>query len=145
MIAPSWSRLEIDLVDLHAAKLKYKSNGRTAVVREYELCAQQVSIRFAKVKWRRLIGNFVALDGVSLRVNKGEVACLMGPSGSGKPTFLRCTTALETISGGSVLFDGVPLPTQESEAREVRQRRDWQSRPLSCFLTSRRWTMLPLT
>jgi polar amino acid transport system ATP-binding protein len=71
---------------------------------------------------RKLYGDFVALNGVSLQVHKGEVMCLIGPSGSGKSTLLRCTNALETINGGRVLIDGVPLPVQESAVRKVRQR-----------------------
>ena len=71
---------------------------------------------------RKLYGDFVALDGVDVQVNKGEVMCLIGPSGSGKSTLLRCTNALETLSGGRVLIDGVPLPTDEREARKVRQK-----------------------
>ncbi len=71
---------------------------------------------------RKLHGSFVAIDGVSLQVHKGEVMCLIGPSGSGKSTLLRCTNALESIEGGRVLIDGVPLPTNEREARKVRQR-----------------------
>jgi polar amino acid transport system ATP-binding protein len=71
---------------------------------------------------RKLYGDFVALDGVTVQVNKGEVMCLIGPSGSGKSTLLRCTNALETINGGRVLIDGVPLPTDERDARKVRQK-----------------------
>ena len=71
---------------------------------------------------RKLYGDFVAIDGVSVQVNKGEVMCLIGPSGSGKSTLLRCTNALEVVDGGRVLFDGVPLPTDETEARKVRRR-----------------------
>jgi polar amino acid transport system ATP-binding protein len=71
---------------------------------------------------RKLYGSFVALDGVTVQVNKGEVMCLIGPSGSGKSTLLRCTNALEAIDGGRVLIDGVPLPTDERAARKVRQR-----------------------
>ena len=71
---------------------------------------------------RKLYGSFVALDGITVQVNKGEVMCLIGPSGSGKSTLLRCTNALETIDGGRVLIDGVPLPTDEREARKVRQK-----------------------
>jgi polar amino acid transport system ATP-binding protein len=67
-------------------------------------------------------GDFTALDGVSARVNRGEVVCLIGPSGSGKSTLLRCTNALESIDAGRVLFDGAPLPKAEAEARHVRQR-----------------------
>jgi len=71
---------------------------------------------------RKLYGDFVAINGVSVQVNKGEVMCLIGPSGSGKSTLLRCTNALEAIDGGRILFDGVPLPTEENESRKVRRR-----------------------
>ena len=71
---------------------------------------------------RKLFGDFVALDGVSIQVNQGEVMCLIGPSGSGKSTLLRCTNALEVVSSGRVIFEGKPLPSNETEARKIRQR-----------------------
>jgi polar amino acid transport system ATP-binding protein len=71
---------------------------------------------------RKLYGDFVALDGINVQVNKGEVMCLIGPSGSGKSTLLRCTNALEALDGGRVLIDGVALPTDERDARKVRQK-----------------------
>ncbi|MEJ8850077.1 amino acid ABC transporter ATP-binding protein [Variovorax rhizosphaerae] len=71
---------------------------------------------------RKNYGSFVAIDGVSVQVNKGEVMCLIGPSGSGKSTLLRCTNALERINGGRVMFDGQPLPETEGEMRKIRQR-----------------------
>jgi polar amino acid transport system ATP-binding protein len=67
-------------------------------------------------------GDFVAVNGVSARVHRGEVVCLIGPSGSGKSTLLRCTNALEPIQSGRILFDGVPLPAEQSRSRSVRQR-----------------------
>lgn len=71
---------------------------------------------------RKRYGTFTALDGVSARVNRGEVLCLIGPSGSGKSTLLRTTNALEQIEGGEILFDGQPLPTGKDKVRTVRQR-----------------------
>jgi polar amino acid transport system ATP-binding protein len=71
---------------------------------------------------RKLFGSFVALDGVSTQVRRQEVVCLIGPSGSGKSTLLRCTNGLETFNSGDILLDGVPLPSQPSRMRAVRQR-----------------------
>ena len=65
---------------------------------------------------RKTYGDFVALNGVSLQVNKGEVMCLIGPSGSGKSTLLRCTNALEKLDGGRVLLDGAVVPDTEPGA-----------------------------
>ena len=46
------------------------------------------------------------LKGIDLRVNPGEVACLIGPSGSGKSTMLRCVNHLEKITAGRIYVDG---------------------------------------
>ena len=56
-----------------------------------------------------LRGTVRALNGVSLDVQPGEVVVVVGPSGSGKSTLLRCINRLETIDGGSIVVDGIPL------------------------------------
>jgi polar amino acid transport system ATP-binding protein len=71
---------------------------------------------------RKTFGNFVALHGVSMQVRKQEVVCLIGPSGSGKSTLLRCTNGLETLDGGEIRLDDVPLPRNETGMRDVRRR-----------------------
>ena len=52
-------------------------------------------------------GDTVVLDGVSMSVEKGDVIAVLGPSGGGKTTLLRCINFLETADSGSLVFDGV--------------------------------------
>jgi ABC-type polar amino acid transport system ATPase subunit len=55
-------------------------------------------------------GAFVALTDVNLEVSKGEVVCIVGPSGGGKSTFLRTINGLESIDSGTICFDGITIP-----------------------------------
>ena len=54
-------------------------------------------------------GALRVLDGINLQVARGEVAAIIGPSGGGKSTFLRCLNGLERFQGGSVVIDGEHL------------------------------------
>lgn len=73
-------------------------------------------------------GVLEVLKGVTLRVGPGEVAAIVGPSGGGKSTFLRCLNGLETFQGGRVTVDGLTIaandpPRERSKAfRLVRLR-----------------------
>lgn len=49
---------------------------------------------------------FVALDHVSLDIEKGEFICLLGPSGCGKSTLLNALAGFDTVNSGSVKIDG---------------------------------------
>ena len=51
-------------------------------------------------------GAIEVLKGISLDVRRGEVVCLLGASGSGKSTFLRCINHLEKIDSGRLTVDG---------------------------------------
>lgn len=55
------------------------------------------------------------LKGINLEVEEGEVVAIIGPSGGGKSTFLRCLNKLETINSGTVIIDGETLVTTSSE------------------------------
>ena len=46
------------------------------------------------------------LDGISLRVTDGEIMCIVGQSGGGKTTLLRCISGLERIDEGEMMLDG---------------------------------------
>jgi polar amino acid transport system ATP-binding protein len=51
-------------------------------------------------------GKLEVLKGIDLRVERGQVCCLLGPSGSGKSTFLRCINHLEQVTAGRLSVDG---------------------------------------
>jgi polar amino acid transport system ATP-binding protein len=51
-------------------------------------------------------GKLEVLKGVDLRVEKGEVICVLGPSGSGKSTLLRCVNLLEPPEEGEIFLEG---------------------------------------
>ncbi|WP_430739397.1 ABC transporter ATP-binding protein [Vandammella animalimorsus] len=50
-----------------------------------------------------------ALDGVSLRLERGSVTALVGPNGAGKSTLLRCMAGLETPLSGQIRIDGISV------------------------------------
>jgi len=54
-------------------------------------------------------GHLHVLRDVSLEVQKGEVVCIIGPSGGGKSTLLRCINHLEKIDSGTIYFEGTPV------------------------------------
>ena len=53
---------------------------------------------------RKSFGDVEVLKDISLTVEQGEVLAIIGPSGGGKSTLLRCCTLLETLDGGSLSF-----------------------------------------
>lgn len=69
-------------------------------------------------KW---YGKFHVLQGVSLKVNRGEVVVLMGPSGSGKSTFIRTFNALEEYQKGKIEIDGVTLSHDLKNIETIRR------------------------
>lgn len=54
----------------------------------------------------KTFGNTTVLQPTDLRVDRGEVVCVIGPSGSGKSTLLRCVNFVAPPSSGVVVFDG---------------------------------------
>ena len=61
----------------------------------------------------------LALRGVSIAVDAGEVVAVTGPSGSGKSTLLACLAGLDEPDGGMVRIDGQPLSRRSEADRAV--------------------------
>ena len=70
---------------------------------------------------RKSYGANEVLRGVNLRVRPGELVCVIGPSGSGKSSMLRCCNRLEEASGGQVIFDGRDITRTDVDINAVRQ------------------------
>ena len=68
-------------------------------------------------KW---YGNFQALKGINMEVQKGEVVVIFGPSGSGKSTFIRTINRLEEHQCGQIIVDGIELTHDLRDIEKVR-------------------------
>lgn len=66
---------------------------------------------------RKHFGQLEVLKGIDLTVGNGEVMCLIGASGSGKSTFLRCINHLERLDGGSLRVQGRRVGFAERDGR----------------------------
>ncbi len=67
-------------------------------------------------------GDLMVLRDVNVDIKKGEVISVIGPSGTGKSTFLRCLNLLEYPSGGSIIVDDIPLLDKKTNVPRIRQR-----------------------
>ncbi|WP_322099354.1 amino acid ABC transporter ATP-binding protein [Goekera deserti] len=70
----------------------------------------------------KAFGSNVVLRGVDLSVEEHRVVALIGGSGSGKSTMLRCASLLETVDDGQVLLDGEDVTDPRVDADRVRRR-----------------------
>ena len=70
---------------------------------------------------RKSFGSLEVLKGLSTDIRPGEVVVMIGPSGGGKSTFLRCMNLLEQPTAGSIVFDGIDI-VKADEATKNRVR-----------------------
>lgn len=71
---------------------------------------------------KKSFGKLEVLKGIDEKIYKGEVVSIIGPSGGGKSTFLRCLNLLETPTEGHVYFEGQELNQDSTDLDKHRQK-----------------------
>ena len=61
------------------------------------------------INLQKSFGSNQVLKGIDIKIEKGDIMCVIGPSGSGKSTFLRCLNCMEDPTGGQIIFNGVDI------------------------------------
>lgn len=67
-------------------------------------------------------GDLVVLKDISTEIKKGEVVSIIGPSGTGKSTFLRCLNLLDQPSGGSISINEESVLNKKTDVAKIRQK-----------------------
>ena len=70
----------------------------------------------------KTFGKLEVLKGIDITINKGEKVVILGASGSGKSTFLRCLNCMEDPTSGSIIFHGVDLADMKVDINVHRQK-----------------------
>ena len=67
-------------------------------------------------------GDLLVLNDISVDIKKGEVIAIIGPSGGGKSTFLRCINRLEEPDSGHIKINGEDILDKKSDINKIRQK-----------------------
>ena len=70
---------------------------------------------------RKHFGKLEVLRGITTEIRRGEVVSIIGPSGGGKSTFLRCLNRLEVPDGGKIYYKGKEVTGKKGEIGKLRQ------------------------
>ncbi|MDU7037526.1 MAG: amino acid ABC transporter ATP-binding protein, partial [Staphylococcus simulans] len=71
---------------------------------------------------KKNFGSNEVLKDIELEINAGEVVAIIGPSGGGKSTLLRCINLLEQSDGGEINFEGTNILGKDVKVNELRQK-----------------------
>lgn len=70
----------------------------------------------------KYFGELEVLKGVDAHIGKGDCVCVIGPSGGGKSTFLRCINLLEVPTKGDIIIEGVSVMQNLKQIDQLRQK-----------------------
>lgn len=71
---------------------------------------------------KKKFGNNIVLNGIDLKVEKGDRLAIIGPSGCGKSTLLRCLNMIESPTSGKVIFEGIDLTKKGIDMSKMRKK-----------------------
>ena len=74
------------------------------------------------INLKKQFGDVQVLNGISIKIEKGDIMCVIGPSGSGKSTFLRCLNCMEDPTGGSIIFNGEDIADMKVDINKHRRK-----------------------
>ena len=71
---------------------------------------------------QKKFGELTVFDGLDETISKGDVVVIIGPSGGGKSTFIRCLNLLEQPTAGTILFEGQDITAKGFDVNRHRQK-----------------------
>ena len=80
------------------------------------------NVLFSVKGLKKSFGDLEVLKGIDIDINEGEVLAVIGPSGGGKSTFIRCLNLLETPTGGEIFFEGSKINDKDCDVNKLRQK-----------------------
>ena len=114
------------MISIFKMKLNYQLEQRSRESNANDPSSDVYAIKTENVTKKYIVGPNVitAVNGISLKVKKGEFVSIMGPSGSGKSTLLNLIGALDKPTSGRVLIDGVDISKlDDKELASLRNRK----------------------
>ena len=100
--------------------LRRKRNTQTAEANSQLSALNSQLLRISHLK--KSYGSLDVLRDINTEVHRGEVISIIGPSGTGKSTFLRCLNLLEQPTSGSIIVDGEDILTKGYPINSLRQK-----------------------
>ena len=76
---------------------------------------------------QKKFGSLTVFDGLNETICKGDVVVIIGPSGGGKSTFIRCLNLLEQPTAGKIYFEGEDITAKGFDVNGTDRRSAWCS------------------